>query len=450
MYQGMTSKLVLATAVLLAGCTSYRADPLRPSVELRTLQARTPERALPPSVQEDLGNRYRHEDGLDEAELVIAALNFNPELRDKRYGMSRLGGFDLLGMVKFKPELQVNLDRATVGVATDSDTLYTLLIPSLRQAWRDDESARREQSRAEMLAAEVQVVVDVRRAHIGVLAGAERLAWAQRRVVHRRKMLDQVESDPRATPLDRAMASLAWERALGDVRHESSGLDGARRILNQTIGFDPRQELRLTAIGQPLASQPSGVVSDDELDQHLIAGRWELRALEASYRRAEYTYSQAVVGQYPKLRLAPAVSYDREEGTSFKLGASVKVPWPEDAERKMEDAHQERERARAVYLARLHQLRAEAHAANARLAAAIADLTALERSRSVADAALAAGTSRHEQGELSLSDYLPLVERCEDIARAWIEAARDYRLSRIDVDHATGRINQARPEKSSP
>jgi outer membrane protein TolC len=450
MYQGMTSKVVLAAAVLLAGCTSYRADPLRPSVELRSLQARTPEHALPPAVKEDLGNRYRPEDGLDEAELVIAALNFNPELRDKRYGMSRLGGFELLGMVKFKPELQVNLERATVGIATDSDTLYTLLMPALHQAWRDDESARREQSRAEMLAAEVQVVVEVRRAHIGVLTGAERLAWARQRVAHRRTILDQTESDPRATPLDRAMASLAWERALGDVRHESSGLDSARRILNQTIGFDPRQELRLTAIGQPLASQPTGVVSDEELDQHLIAGRWELRALEASYRRAEYTYSQAVVGQYPKLRLAPAVSYDREEGTSFKLGASLKVPWPEDAERKMEDAHQERERARAVYLARLHQFRAEAHAANARLAAAIADLTALERSRSVADAALAAGTSRHQHGELSLADYLPLVERCEDIARAWIEAARDYRLSRIDVDHATGRINQTHPVKTDP
>jgi outer membrane protein TolC len=289
------------------------------------------------------------------------------------------------------------------------------------------------------------VVVDVRRAHVGVLTGAQRLAWAQQRVAHRQGLLEQTERDPRSTPLDRATASLAWERALGDVRRETNALAVARRQLNQVIGFDPRQELRLSAADQPLADQPGGVVGDDELDQHLLAGRWELRALEASYRRAEYTYSQAVVGQVPRLRLAPAVSYDREEGSSFKLGASLKLPWPEDAGRRIEDAHQERERARALYLARLHQLRSEAHAANARLAAAIADLTALERSRSVASAALTAGTSRRDSGELSLADFLPLVERCEDVARAWIEAALDYRLARIDVDHATGRINQPRP-----
>lgn len=450
MYQGLTCKLVLAAATLLVGCTSYRPEPLRPTIELRTLQQRTPERALPASAQTELGGQYRPEDGLDEAELVIAALNFNPTLRDKRNEMSHLGGFDLFGMVKFRPELQVNLDRATVGIAADSDTLYTLLVPSLRQAWRDDESARREQSRAEMLASEVQVVVEVRRAHVQVLAGNERLAWAQQRVTHRHQLLDQAESDPRATPLDRAMASLAWERALRDVRHESGGLDAARRHLNEMIGFDPRQELRLSAIGQPLAAQPSGVVTDELLDQQLLAGRWELRALEANYRRAEYSYSQAVVGQYPRLRLMPAVSYEREEGTSFKLGASLKLPWPEDAERKMEDARQERERARAQYLARLHQLRAEAYAANARLAAAIAELNALDHSRSVASTALAVGTNQREQGNLSLADYLPLVERCEEVARAWIDAALDYRLSRIDVDHATGRINQPRPVTPEP
>jgi outer membrane protein TolC len=442
--------LLVATA-MLAGCTSYRPDPLTPSVELRTLRERTPQSVETGTAPADAGGAvYQPADGLDEAELVIAALSFNPKLRNRRYEMSHIGNTDLFGMVRFKPELKVDFDRATVGIAADSDVLYTLLVPSLRQAWRDDDAARREQSRAEMLAAEAQVVADVRRAHVTVLASERRVDLARQRSDHRRLLLERCEADSRVSPIERSTAVVALQRAASDLRRDEGEVEATRQELNHLLGFTPEQVLELNERGRPLVGVHTAPLAESELDRQLLVGRWELRALEAAYRRSEYNVSQAVMGQYPKVRLAPAVTYDREDGTSLKFGASLRIPWPERASEKTEDALKERDRARAVYLARLHELRAQAHAAHARLARSRADLDALERGRNDLGAALAESEARYRGGELSLHDYLPLVENCEAQERAWIAAALAYRLARIELDHATGRLNRIKEPLPTP
>lgn len=448
MYQGLTFTGIIAAALAMASCTSYRAEPLKPSVELRTLQERTVVNAVPgpseavqtPTV---VGN-YRPDDGLDEAELVMAALSFNPALREKRHEMSRLDSFNLLGMVRFKSEMKVDIDKATVGLSADTDMLYTLLVPSLRHAWQDDESARREVSRAQMLAAEAQVVLDVRRAHVAVLVGEERAALSARRVTHRKTLLDNLENDPRASQLDRALARVAWQGTLSEARLDAGALADARRELNRVIGFDPAVQITLTQVGRPLQATGVREFASTDLDTQLLTGRWELRALEAAYKRAEYTYSQAVMSQYPKLKLAPAVTYDREEGASMKFGASLRLPWPEDARERIEDEAVNRNRARAVYLEKLHDLRAAAHTANARLKLALTEMTQLERSREATAQALAEGASGHTGGGFSLSLYLALVERCEDVDHVWLDAVQNYRFASINLDHATGRLNRTR------
>lgn len=458
MSKGFTSTGLIAATLMLAGCTTYRPEPLTPAVELRTLQSRTPSTGLsnPMRVKEPakdaagaVGN-YHPEDGLDEAELVMAALSFNPALRDKRYEISRLGGFNLLGMLRFKPEMRVDIDRATIGLGTDTDTLYTLLIPSLRRAWQDDEAARRDASRAEMLAAEAQVVVDVRRAHVVVLVDEERIAWSRERVARRRALLERLAQDPRATPLDRATAVLAWERALGDERSAAGRLADARRDLNRILGFDPSTILVLSEIGRPVAGAPSEPLELADLDRRLLGGRWELRALEAKYRRSEYTYSKAVMEQYPKLKIAPAVTYDREDGAALKFGASLRIPWPEDARERIEDEAANRDRARALYMERLHALRAEAHSANARLIRAKAELVALDQGRAASATAMEEGAARHGAGDIDLARYLLLVEQCEDLASRWFGVVQEYRFAAIDLDHATGRLNRVQEGDPEP
>ena len=165
--------VVAATAVLLGGCSTFRSEPIRPEHELRALEARTPVSVAvsvtPVQADRNLG-AYNPEDGLNEAELVMAALAFNPDLRLRRYGGVAPGAASLFGLIRFKPELKVDVRSVTVGVAADSDLLYTLLVPSLRAAWRDDDAAQRLQERAEMVVAELDLVREVRRAHVAVLS----------------------------------------------------------------------------------------------------------------------------------------------------------------------------------------------------------------------------------------------------------------------------------------
>jgi hypothetical protein len=320
--------------------------------------------------------------------------------------------------------------------------LYTLLMPNLRQAWHDDESARRAQSRAEMLVAEAQLVLEVRRSHVRLLAEENRLALSNVRTNHRQQLYQLLNDHPNTSPLDKSLALVAWQQAANNFRVKEGVVDDARRDLNRLMGFDPSIKVTLTASGAPLVSKLEPAYDSETLDQQLIAGRWELKVQEALYQRAEYTYSKAVMGQYPKVRLAPAVTYDREEGTSFKLGASLRIPGPDDAAQRAEDAAVERDRARAGYVAKLHQLRAEAHRANARLSRFVADLEALESDRLLAVDTKHLAEQKRSEGGLSLHEFLPLLERCEAVDWEWLDAALGYRLARIDLDHATGRLNR--------
>jgi outer membrane protein TolC len=443
----LTLGFVSSALLWQSGCTAYRPEPLTPKVEMSILRQRSP-LSIPLSTPKigtasnNPSNHYDASDGLNEAEMVTVALSFNPDLRNRRHDISQIGHADLFGMIRFKPEMRVNIDQATVGLATDSDMLYTLLMPNLRQAWRDDESARRDQSSAEMLVAEAKVVLEVRRTHVTVLAHELRLALARARHDHRQQLYRSMNDDPMTSAIERALALVAWQRSSTSVRVTQGVVDDERRELNSLLGFDPGTELRLSDQGKNLLAKRELMLSTEQLDQQLLKGRFELKIEEALYRRAEFSYSQAIMGQYPKLRLGPAVTYDREEGTSFKLGASVRLPWPDDAAQRAEDASIERDRARASYVAKLHALRAEAHKANARLARAITELDLLESQRAGAQETKSLADIQRRIGAFSLSDYLPMIERCEAVEWEWVDAALDYRLASIDLDHATGRLNR--------
>jgi outer membrane protein TolC len=463
---------------LASGCSSYRAEPLSPNRELQQLQQRSPERLTRLTnqagetgysaqkaaqlsahkagqkngdsmslVPADAKNNYDPSDGLNEAEMVMIALSFNPDLRERRHAMARIGQADLFGMVRFKPEMRVNVDSATVGIAADSEMLYTLLMPSLRQAWRDDEAARRAQSQAEMLADEANIVRLVRRAQVTLLAEQKRLHLAEQRRVQRESLRKNDDQLGAISPSEYAWITVMAQQAATQVRAQQRQVDDARRELNRLLGFDPSLVLRLSDSDKPLVGERAAPLALSQLDEQLLAGRFELKIEEALYKRAEYTYSQALMGQYPRLRLAPAVTYDREDGTSFKLGASVRIPWPDDAAERAEDAATERARARAAYVAKLHELRAQAHQAHAHVQQANDNLIALESQREQTRAQrVSAEQQAREQlgnaGNARVSELLLLLERCEMLEWEWVTAALDYRLASIDLDHATGRLNR--------
>lgn len=427
---------MFATAGLLGGCSTFRSEPIRPEHELRALESRTPASVAVTvsavQADRDLG-AYHPEDGLDEAELVMAALAFNPDLRLRRYGGAAPGAASLFGLIRFKPELKVDVRSVTVGVAADSELLYTLLVPSLREAWRDDDAARRIKERAEMVVAELDLVREVRRAHVTLLA-ARRLVLAAEESRNRRIQLNaELAADPKTPPPQRALANLALRSAEAALRRAGDAQTTARQGLNRLVGFAPDQELRLSAEERPSAPV-AAELPIAEIDRLVLADRWELKIEEAQHRRAEYRLAQAIAGEWPQLRLAPMVTYDRELGTSAALGGGVKLPWPERAAERVEAARTEVERARAVYVARLNEVRADAHAANDRLRRARAALVgpAEADAQAIADA--------WSLRSVTLGDYLAALDRLDAATCERLVVESDCRLAAIDLDHATGRL----------
>jgi len=202
-----------AMAMMVAGCESYRPEPLRPANELAVLNQRDVQSVTPEvrAVQESLAlPAYHPEDGLDEAELVMVALAFNPDLRDRRYAAAQLGETKIGALIHFRPEMKVSVRSATVGFATDSEVLYTLLVPSARAAWHEADQARILQARAEMLAAESQLVGEVRRAHLAVRLAWQRQALIDQQVERRQHVAAALASRPPGKEEGLAAALVAW------------------------------------------------------------------------------------------------------------------------------------------------------------------------------------------------------------------------------------------------
>lgn len=456
-----TSGLTFGLSALvfgLASCATYRPEALRPSAEIKKLDERSPtsiatahtDKAVADAKNKDDKKTvglpgYHPEDGLDESELVVAALNFNPDLRSRRYVKAGIGSNSIFGMVRFQPQLKVGIDNATFGLSADSTVFYTLLVPNLRRAWHDENEARELQTQAEILVAECQVVLDTRRAHLAVLAAAERLRIAQEHHLRFIALTEEMRADNRSLLRDKILVEVAGQESSAQVQNMADALVDARRRLNLILGFAPDTQLHLNAIGRRLATDKLAAPPKNELDTLILNGRWELKVLEAEYRHAEYNYSQSIMGQYPRLNLAPLVTYDREKGTSVGLGGSVRLPWPEQAAEQAETSRVGRDRSRAVYVAKLHEMRSVAWDAYDRVERKWSDISIFAKDSIYKTDARREFALAWEHREIDLPSYLSIGARLDSDDFSRCDAERDYRIACIDLDYATGRLNVYTP-----
>jgi len=322
--------------------------------------------------------------------------------------------------------------------------LYTLLVPAAREALYDADRARTEQARAEMLAAECQIATAVRRAHLELRVAWQREQLVARQLARCQAFADELKAAGPAAPDQLSPALTAWELAELHVQARAAheALAAAHRTLNQLLGFNPDYQLRVRDLEVPLPAPSAQEPSDEAIDSQILAGRWELKASEAQYRRDDYEARRKAFEQYPVLKLAPAITYDRVDGSSFALGASMRVPWPQHAEEEYDNARLQRSHDRATYVARLHQYRADAHGDCARMRAARLELAGedaeLGQAQSRAGGLIAQAWTAHA---LSVHDYLALLRQQSADERRRLEAQGDWLAARIDLDHDTGRLN---------
>ena len=421
--------LGIFVAALASACASYEPRPLIPGDELAALRARTLDAIK--IEQRHSGEQPRGEiafdlsDGLDEAELVAVALTLNPGLRAKRLEIGEAEALLIGAGLWPNPEVGLavrpGIDGAT-GTGIELDALFALLRPGERNARREIALARLDVVRAQIATEELQLVAQTRKARVTILAADENARLLEGEAALREQasaLLRRRKDIGEATDLDLLLVDLElfdMQRALREARSERLQ---ARRALTELLGLPSSYEVDLTNAADGLTFVVVETPSDEELDQRILTGRFDLQAKEAQYRQAEEELRLAIARQYPNLRLGPSFEQDVEGSRALGLGVEIEIPLFDRNQGEIAEKHAARDRARAEYVSTLHAARAAAFEARAEV----------ERART--------------EVELQQRDVLPLIERTETLFEGAFQARE---LSIFEWITARTRALQARRE----
>jgi outer membrane protein TolC len=435
---------------LFAGCVSYQPMPLDRDAELAALRATAldglvVEHARPGEGQGAAATRIDPTDGLDDDELVAVALTLNPALKAKRLStgdaQARLIEAGLWPNPVVGGSWRPGIGSAS-GHAVDADLLVDLLQPWQRSARIDAATARAGEVAADVVADEWRLVRDVRLRRLDVVAAEQSLALFDEETALRERVRDLTVRQRAAgegTELSVSAAELDLAELRRDRMRAESDLQTARRALNEILGLPPGYALRLTASGKPLVVTVFDGLSDDELERRLVAGRFELRALEAAYAAAEQDLRLAVQRQFPDLKIGLTYSRDSDGSKYLGPGAELEIPLFDRNQGGIAAALSARDRARAEFVATLFRLRAEAYEARAQLERARLEVELQEKDvlplvrRN--EALVEQGLSAHE---VNVLDRVASQERALRARQAYLESVVRYQRNVVEVETATG------------
>jgi outer membrane protein TolC len=419
----------IALTAFLSGCATYESSPLVPRDELELLRARKldtinvdysrPGQEKPQSVAFDLS------DGLEESELVAVALTLNPSLRAKRLEIGEAQALLVSAGLWPNPEIGVAVRPGIDGASSsgiDLDALFELLRPGERSARRGVALAHADVVRAEIAALELRLVAEARKARIAVLAAEENERLLEGEATLREEasaLLQRRKELGEATDLDLVLVDLERVAIQRDLREARAETLRSRRSLNELLGLPASYELALTSSTGSLSFQAVAIPSDEDLDQLVLSGRFDLHAKEVRYRQAEEELRLAVARQFPGLSVGPSFEKDGDGSKALGLGAGIEVPLFNRNQGEIAEKYAGRERARAEYVSTLHSVRAAAFAARAEIERAGAEI------------------------ELQQREVLPLIERTEALFEG---AFRARELSIFEWSTARSRALQARRE----
>ena len=451
MWKGLGWSCLAALALLAAGCATYRPDPLLPEAEAAALDRQdlatlVPQRSTPgegPAVPG--GAPFDLSDGLNEAEVIAVALTLNPDLRAKRLESGGAQALLIEAGLWPNPEIAVAW-RPGVGGATgsvvDADFLLELLRPAKRAARKDAAAASLAQVQAEIVAAEWELVAQVRRQRLAVLAGEQALALLDEEAALRDRALETTRRRRQVgegTDVDVSAAELETVEVRRDRRKAETEFASARRELNRLLGLPSGYTLCLSESGKPLAVTVINDLADEDLGRRTRAGRFDLRAIESAYAKAEHELRLAVLRQYPDLKVGPSFDGEPDGGNFLGLGAGIAIPLSDRNQAEIAQKKNERQRARAAYVALLHRLTAAAREARGRLQRARLEVEAQEKDvlplvRRNQDL-LERG---YRAGEVTVFDLIAAQQRALKARQAHLASVVRYQESVIDMETAMG------------
>ena len=401
----------LLAALLLAGCASYRPEPLPASADLAasTTQLRVArgDLALPALAH------YRFDPAapLDATGLAILAVLNNPQLKAERAkaGVAHAQAFDA-GLL---PDPQLGFSQDFPGNSAGATTsAYNLGLSYDFAALITHFAAQRAAGHAaqqvdlQLLWAEWQTVAQARLLYTQISANTARLdLLRQERALFEQRLtraqaalaqgnLTRIDVDAQLVPLQ------ALTQTIQSLQRRQLALQAQ---LHALLGLQPDAPLQLAAPAPepiPVAEQIGAALRE------LPHRRPDLLALQAGYQAQEQKLRQAVLAQFPAFQLGFTRARDTGGVNTIGFGVSISLPLFNRNQGAIAVQRTTRAQLHAAYQARLDQAVADVRQAQD-------DLTLLQRQRQALQSALpalqaadAAAQQALQHGRISLLAFI--------------------------------------------
>ncbi|MDE0887130.1 MAG: TolC family protein [Myxococcota bacterium] len=449
--------LALGLVVLSSGCSTYERMPLDPGEEWSVLLNRSqkPDPVDPPPNRATenwqwfpLTTEVDTSDGVSLAEANAIALLYNPGVVRSRHEVGATTAWALQAGVLENPELFFGPRLSTLSsdVIVPISLSWELPLWGKRQAREDVAVAESRQAQLNLLARELEVLVEIRNVYIRIRRVDRELAIIESLDRTTGLVSEWAKRLQRSGEIDQTAAWLAsWEQ--NQVKMLQLEKQGERRRLVgqwfEALGLLPSANLEANVAGVDQVPELSATSLDERRRHPAIRIAAELYEVSQAELRLE------IAKQYPDFRLGPEFEDDASD-SSIGFGLGIELPLFDRNRGGIgaaeERSHAAREHYRAALLASSHE------EARARAAAATAsDLLELLRAGPAqqAEEALRALQGRLELGVSSVLEVLATQRALTEARLQEIRLEAELSEAIFSASVASGSAFQEPPTKPS-
>ncbi len=440
--------LVGVAALVLGGCTAYRAQPLSHEAvaaalappdapELRQRcsdlhHPRLPALAIDPDADQDPD------------QLALIAVLVNPGLRALRAERATAQAALVQAGILPNPQLSLGTDlavRSPDGAATRGNSvglgweISTLVTRGARVAAA---SAHAEAVDLDLAWQEWQVAAGARQAAVRLAGATQRLALAEDADTAAAAQLAAVRRAGEAglsTGLEATTAASASSDAHGAVLDLRQECAGQRLQLARILGLPAEHRLAVRMPAWPtVLAIPTGLVAA------LEEQRLDLIALRRGYASQEEAVRAAVLGQFPRISVGLTRARDTSAVTALNLGVTIDLPIFDRNQGAIASETATRQRLFDEYVQRLFEAQNDLAAACGEATATATRIAHLDQAVGDAGAAAAAAAAALADGQLDVVTAHGLAVQAWQRRGEAIAARQHLAELRIAIELTAGRL----------
>lgn len=380
------------------------------------------------------------------ARAVDAALNNNPDLRASAFELSAAQARIVQAGVRPNPELSVELENfAGSGGLNGADVLETTLslgqvieLGGKRDSRRNVAEAHLDAVTTDRRARELDVLAEVARRFIDVIAAQERVRLALEATSLAEQMLTTIDERvdaARSPAAERSRARIAVTRARLEQRRSEGALRSARYALSATWGSpEPAFKVARAELFELRSiASPAALLARLDASPNFIRFASERRVREAELRLAR---AQA----RPDLSFTiGARRFEESSDTALVAGFSMPLPLHDRNQGAIREAQVRLTQTDAEFDAVRLQTRAVLLGLYEELQTARASVDSL-RAEALPQAQLVVDQTRsgYERGRFSLFELLSAMDELRAVGAAAIDAAAEYHRTLTELERLTG------------